>query len=172
MQTQNATLCQLSGPRSVQPGGCTWICPLSPSGQQMHHFLPARSLLAIVWGIAANWKYMELFIVSHPQIPACCPLWLCPGPREGADRGGWGSGFQAKLNPAASWAQQRLCDLRKISVSPLTRLTQTNRGRQSFPSHQVFAAALPLSSSCLPVSRSAIQGSQWLTATQTKLCLN
>ena len=47
-----------------------------------------------------------------PRIPACCQLWLCPGPREGADRGGWGSGFQAKLNSTDSWAQSRHSALR------------------------------------------------------------
>lgn len=56
---------------------------------------------------------------------------LCPAAREGAARGGWGSGFQAKLNPAPSPTQHRLSNLRKISAPPRTTRVQTAARRTS-----------------------------------------
>lgn len=106
--TLNETVISKHSNLTVRHTDLSHCVTLSPLGST-NASLPV--CLSLLWHVAADWRYMELFIVSHPRVPACCPL-LRPGPREGADRGGRGSGFQAKLNPAASWAQQRLSDLR------------------------------------------------------------
>lgn len=65
-------------------------------------------LIIVAWGIKVNW-------VCHHFTPKKTPAHPSPQPTAAmswAQRRSWGSGFWAKLNSAASWAQQRISDLR------------------------------------------------------------
>lgn len=77
--------------------------------QCAHHGLTLCRVLQLTEGI---WNLSSFH--THKSLPAALCGCVLAGPREGADRGGSGSGFQAKLNSATSRAEQSLSDLRKI----------------------------------------------------------